>query len=130
MKKALIFTLIGVAAIGLAASMLTNQPKPATTDTSKAIPAQPKAVDNNVVIQNYAFSPSVLTVKKDTTVTWTNTDVAKHSVVAEEGQPAGGPSSPLFGKDGTYQFTFTTAGTYKYICGPHPYMHGTVVVTE
>ena len=25
---------------------------------------------------------------------------------------------------------FTTPGTYPYVCGIHPFMHGTVVVTK
>lgn len=96
--------------------------KPSTTATAN----QP--VDaNSVSISNYAFDPTPLKVKKGTKVTWTNYDVAKHSVVADSGT---GPMSELFGKGQTYSYTFDTAGTYKYHCEPHPYMHGTVEVTE
>lgn len=85
---------------------------------------------NSVNIQNYKFNPTPLKVKKGTSVTWTNKDIAKHNVVVDDGQPAGGPSGPLFGKGETYKFTFSTVGTFKYHCEPHPYMHGEVVVTE
>lgn len=85
---------------------------------------------NAVVIANYKFNPNPLKVKKGTTVTWTNMDIARHNIIVDDGQPAGGPSGPLFGKNETYQFTFATVGTYKYHCSPHPYMHGSVEVTE
>jgi plastocyanin len=30
--------------------------------------------------------------------------------------------------EGTYSFTFTTPGAYKYFCSLHPHMTGTIVV--
>lgn len=83
---------------------------------------------DKVSIQNFAFSPSVITVKAGTTVTWTNQDEVHHSVTVDSGSD--GPNSQLFGKGESYSYTFTKAGTYKYHCMPHPYMHGTVIVTE
>lgn len=84
---------------------------------------------NSVEIRNFAFNPAKITVKKGTTVTWTNQDSAKHDIT-----PTGGGSdfkaSELLGKGESYSFTFNTAGTYTYLCSPHPYMKGTVEVTE
>jgi plastocyanin len=37
--------------------------------------------------------------------------------------------SPGLGAQGTYSYTFHSAGTFDYICSIHPFMHGTVVVT-
>jgi plastocyanin len=37
--------------------------------------------------------------------------------------------SPGLGSNATYSYTFTTAGSFGYICSIHPFMHGTVVVT-
>lgn len=88
-----------------------------------AVPTDPNAV----FIDNYTYSPTPLKVKKGTKVTWTNHDIAKHTVTVDSGT---GPMSAFFGKGETYSYTFDTVGTYKYHCEPHPYMHGTVEVTE
>lgn len=80
----------------------------------------------SVTIANFAFSPATLTVKKGTTVTWTNQDSAPHNVRGTNG----GPSSETLAKGQSYSFTFTTAGTFPYICSIHPNMKATVIVTE
>lgn len=85
---------------------------------------------NAVTIKGYAFSPAKLTVKKGTTVTWTNQDIAKHTVTADADAPAGGPDTKLFGKGESVTFTFNTVGTFNYHCDPHPYMKASVVVTD
>nr|WP_286150318.1 cupredoxin family copper-binding protein [Mycobacterium sp. ST-F2] len=83
-------------------------------------PAGPNAVD----IDNFAFAPAELTVPAGTTVTWTNHDEDPHNVVAEGGQFR----SPTMGSGATFSYAFTTPGTFTYVCGIHPFMHGTVVV--
>ena len=82
---------------------------------------------NNVSVSNYMFMPMVITVKAGTTVIWTNTDQAEHSVTVDSGS---GPNSSLFGQSQTYTYTFAKAGTYTYHCDVHPQMHGTVTVTD
>lgn len=82
---------------------------------------------NSVTIQDFAFSPKSITVKAGTTVTWTNQDSVKHNVVSDSD---GGPDGPLLSKGETYSYTFAKAGTYDYHCQPHPYMKGTVTVTD
>ncbi|MGV7605605.1 hypothetical protein PJN30_12990 [Mycobacterium kansasii] len=32
------------------------------------------------------------------------------------------------GRYATFSYAFTTPGTFTYVCGIHPFMHGTVVV--
>ena len=87
-----------------------------------------KTATNAVTIDNFAFSPANITVKKGTTVTWTNKDSATHTVTSTSG-PASFDSGNLpNGK--TYSFTFNTAGTYQYHCTIHSGMTGTVTVTE
>jgi plastocyanin len=82
-----------------------------------------RAEDTKVMIDNFTFEPAQLTVKVGTTVTWTNRDDIPHTVVS-----AGKFRSKTMDTDGTFTFTFTTAGEYKYFCSLHPHMTGTVKV--
>jgi amicyanin len=79
-----------------------------------------------VAIADFKFSPATLTVPVDTTVTWTNNDGEPHTIAAKDGSF----HSPGMDTHGTYSFTFTTTGSYDYICSIHPFMTGTVVVTK
>lgn len=85
---------------------------------------------NAVTIENYAFNPANITVKKGTTVTWTNNDTAEHNVEFDEKPSTGDQEGPLLAQGETYRFTFDTVGTFSYICSPHPYMKGSVTVVE
>jgi len=76
-----------------------------------------------VTIDNFVFEPQQLTVKVGTTVAWTNRDDIPHTVVC-----AGKFRSKTMDTDGTFTFTFTTAGEYKYFCSLHPHMQGVVKV--
>jgi plastocyanin len=76
-----------------------------------------------VKIGNFTFGPQDLKVKAGTTVTWTNEDDIPHTVVS--------PTvfrSKVMDTDGTFSFTFTIPGTYKYFCSLHPHMTGIVIV--
>lgn len=83
---------------------------------------------SSVTIENFAFSPANITVKKGTTVTWTNRDSTTHTVTETDGKD--GPKSGNLANGKSYQFTFNTVGTFKYACSIHPDMVGTVTVTE
>ena len=76
-----------------------------------------------VKIGNFTFGPQELRVKAGTTVTWTNEDDIPHTVVSPNNF-----RSKALDTEGSYSFTFTTPGTYKYFCSLHPHMTGTVVV--
>lgn len=89
-------------------------------------PSAPVA-GNAVAITGFAFSPGALTVKVGTTVTWTNKDSDAHTVTS---QGSGGPlQSKALATGETYSYTFTTAGTFSYLCTIHPFMTATVTVT-
>ncbi|MDN5275214.1 MAG: plastocyanin [Candidatus Saccharibacteria bacterium] len=83
---------------------------------------------NSVAIQNFAFSPSAITIKKGTTVTWTNQDSTAHTVTETDSQD--GPKSGNLSTGKSYSFTYNTVGTFKYECSIHTSMTGTVTVTE
>lgn len=73
------------------------------------------------------YSPSPYTVKVGSTVTWVNKDTSTHTVTSI--------GSSLFDSGnilpgGSYSFTFTQAGTYQYYCTIHPWMKGTIIVTN
>jgi plastocyanin len=82
-----------------------------------------RAEDVAVHIDNFVFEPAQLTVKVGQTVTWTNRDDIPHTVVC-----AGKFRSKTMDTDGTFSFTFTSAGEYKYFCSLHPHMTGAVKV--
>jgi plastocyanin len=82
---------------------------------------------NSVTIDNDAYSPSTLTVKKGTTVTWTNNDSDQHTVTSDAGSFL---NSGLINPGSNYQYTATTVGTFLYHCEVHSNMHGTLVVTD
>ena len=75
-------------------------------------------------IDNFKFGPEKLTVAKGTKVTWTNEDDIPHSIVLT----ALGIRSKVLDTDKTFTYTFDKTGTFSYICGLHPFMHGQVVV--
>ena len=100
--------------------VVNSSPAPSA---SASTPSDPNAI----TISDYTFSPASLTVKKGTSVTWTNKDIARHSITSDSG---GMPNGPLFGQNQTYSYTFDTVGTYTYHCEPHPYMKATVTVTQ
>lgn len=77
-----------------------------------------------VVIQNFAFSPSPLNVKVGDTVRWTNRDSAPHTVSSDSNAFESGTMN----QGQAFQFTFKTPGTYPYHCSVHPNMKATVVV--
>ena len=82
-----------------------------------------RADEMKVTIDNFTFTPAELTVKVGDTVTWNNHDDIPHTVVA-----AGKFRSKALDTDGTFSFTFTAAGEYKYFCSLHPHMTGTIKV--
>ena len=80
--------------------------------------------DGSIAISSFAFSPAVIEVPVGTQMTWTNQDKASHSIVGD----ADGFTSDTLKQGDSFKHTFNTAGTYKYHCGFHKYMTGTVVV--
>ena len=108
-------------------SSATNNSTSSETTTEPAQESSDQAQTASVAIKNFAFSPASITVKKGTTVTWTNEDSAEHNAFSDQD---GGPKGRLLKKGESYSFTFDKVGTFNYICTPHPYMKGTVTVTD
>jgi len=130
-----VLIVIVIAVVGIVAVLVMNNGNTSTPTNNKnnnssstAPNNQQQAVaTNSVTISNYTFSPAAITVKVGTTVTWTNQDSVGHTVTADSGT---GPNSELIDQGKSYSYTFDKAGTFAYHCTPHPYMKGTVTVTE
>jgi plastocyanin len=70
----------------------------------------------NVSIHDFAFSPSTISVKVGTTVTWTNNGPSAHTTTSDGGVWDSG----TLGAGGTFQHTFMATGTFGYHCTIHP----------
>ena len=79
-----------------------------------------------VTIDNFSFSPAVLTVQRGTRVVWTNRDDMPHTVVSDA-QPPAFRSSGL-DTDESFEVLFDRPGNWGYFCALHPRMQGSVVV--
>lgn len=79
---------------------------------------------SQVVIDNFKFNPTPLTIEKGTEVTWTNHDDIPHSIVLN----SLGARSKAMDTDGTFTYKFDKSGTFFYVCGLHPFMQAKVVV--
>jgi plastocyanin len=96
-----------------------------STGNTQAQTGPAQTVPNTVTIKDFAFTPSTMTVKAGTTVAWTNLDSAPHTIVSDSG---GEISSETLSNGQSYTHTFNTQGTFKYHCGIHSSMKGTIIV--
>ena len=83
--------------------------------------------DGDVLVQNDLFNPATLSVTAGTTVTWAwDSDGQTHTVTFDDNSVTSGQKS-----SGTFQHTFSTAGSFPYHCQIHPtIMKGTITVTS
>lgn len=129
MNKKLVGGVIAfVAIVALVAVFVVSRPdnKMDSMDMKNQNEATQKATaeTNEVKIEDFAFSPATIKVKKGTTVTWTNNDSVAHTVTGDNG----GPDSEPIAQGSTYSYTFNETGTFDYHCKPHPSMVGKVIV--
>jgi MYXO-CTERM domain-containing protein len=90
----------------------------------KERPVAVASADTGVTIVDFEFAPASVTVNVGDTVTWTNDGPTPHSATSTNGAFDTGIMDA--GQSGSH--TFNEAGTFSYICTPHPNMKGTVVV--
>ncbi|MEQ0559974.1 cupredoxin family copper-binding protein [Amycolatopsis sp. NEAU-NG30] len=84
------------------------------------------AATQQVMMQDYAFSPASLTVRVGDTVTWMQHDTAPHDVVTTSAPVAF--RSPQLSAGQSWSYTFRQPGTYAYYCSVHPDMRASVTV--
>lgn len=116
-------TLIGVACfLWIGAATADAQ----SDGTAIGTPAATPATEHVVGIEYFKYAPDPIEIRAGETVTWVNHDAVPHTVTATKGDM---PTSEALGLGDSYQQTFTTPGTFVYICLYHRQMHGTIVVT-
>jgi plastocyanin len=77
-----------------------------------------------VTIRDFEFAPATITINQGDTVTWTNEGPSAHSATAT----GGGFDTKVFPQGESRSHTFGQAGTFPYVCTPHPNMTGTITV--
>ena len=77
-----------------------------------------------IKVDNFTFSPAVVTVAENSTITWTNKDDVPHVIASTDGAFR----SKGLDTDDHYSFKFTRPGTYSYYCSIHPKMTGKIIV--
>ncbi len=96
---------------------------PDTAEEPEIIKETPKTY--SVGIENFAFSPKEIRIKKGDTITWTNEDSAPHTVTSDTGDEL---DSQRLNTGQTYTHKFNEKGTFSYYCAIHPSMKGKVIV--
>ena len=79
-----------------------------------------------VSMQNFAFGPAEITIKKGDTVKWKNLDSVAHTVTSDNGKFDSG----MLSQNASWSRTFNEAGTFEYHCTPHPNMKAKIIVQE
>lgn len=105
----------------------SGYPTPAATATAPA----PGTTTAAVSLMNITYNPKSITVHVGTQVTWTNNDggIAHTVTSGTPGAPSGTFDSGNLNSGQTFQFTFSSAGTFSYYCRIHgAAMTGTVNV--
>jgi plastocyanin len=127
-----------VALLGVLALVVTgggggpDRPVAVPTTLAGAVPAQaaqcpPDQRDPGgaLVVQNFLFCPTRVTVVAGAEMRWSNRDTAPHTVSADGDEFDTG----TFNRGEERTVRFDRAGTFHYFCRLHPFMRGTVVVT-
>ncbi len=121
MKRFVIFVFLAMFLAACSTNTMPANSMPAQQATSQVVDGNSASVS----IKGFAFNPSELTVKKGTTVTWTNMDSAPHTVTSDSGNEL---SSQVLNTGNSYSHTFDTVGTFEYHCSIHTSMKAKVIV--
>jgi plastocyanin len=118
----LALTLALAAIIGLALGGCSGGSGYGTTPSAPQSTSSAASGGTTITEQNFAFSPTALTVKVGDTVTFTNNDSAAHNVKID-GQELGSQNQ---GESKTWKAT--KPGSYPFSCVVHPSMTGQITV--
>ena len=112
-----------------AATSTAASPSASASESASAEPSG-GAGEMTVTLQNFAFSPTTLTVPVGSTVTFENKDSTEHTATnGKDGQKADDALFDIKLATGASDtFTFDKAGTYDVTCLIHPSMNMTITV--
>jgi nitrite reductase (NO-forming) len=111
--------------------------RPGSTDLAEPVVYGPEIDTVTVQIIGNSYYPKVIQIAPGTTVRWVNEDTFAYlageysgihnasSVGVDEGF-----NTPLLAHGESYDHVFPTEGEYRYICTPHPYMEGRIIVKQ
>ena len=86
--------------------------------------ARPPAETRQILISGFKYQPDALTMRVGDTVEWKNADIVPHTVTAADKSFNSGAIKP----GATWKLVVKKAGTFPYVCTPHPNMHGKLIV--
>ena len=132
--------------VGSETTPVEDAPTPAPASPPVPAPASPPSTPSSMEVvieplpgsatagceqtEEGCYNIPVLTVAPGTTITFSNTDNAAHTLTS--GSPADGPTgvfdSGLVMVGGWYKFTLEEEGTYEHYCLVHPWMTGRIIV--
>lgn len=112
-----------------------TNPNPASAD--RPVSYGPDTDEVFVEIKGNSYYPKVVEVEPGTEITWVNEDV----FTMGDGEPSGAHNAVTTGGPESFatgmlrhgesdSVTVTEPGVYDYICTPHPYMEGRIIVRE
>jgi plastocyanin len=105
------------------ASLPASEPAASEPAASEPAASQPAGESVAVEIVDFGYREDDITVPVGTTVAWTNTGGAPHTVTFDNG-----PDSGRLANGEVYDRTFQRDGEFSYFCALHPQMTGTVTV--
>jgi plastocyanin len=130
LKRSRLITVLAVVALALSGAVATA----ATAPAAKKPGSKPKEVS----VADFYFGPEMLTLKEGQSVNWVWAEANSypHDVHLKSGPKSLKQKGTYSTKttavtNAEFEKTFTTPGTYKFICTIHPtQMHMTIVVKK
>ncbi|HMN37245.1 MAG TPA: cupredoxin family copper-binding protein [Hyphomicrobium sp.] len=86
-------------------------------------PAGAPVVEIDIKKQKYV--PATMEIAPGTIIKWTNHDAIPHNVKLPAPIEVTGK---MLRAGQSFEMRFNEAGEYSYVCGPHPYMKGQIIV--
>src|SRR6266576_4657289 len=102
-------------------AILTLLTTSCAAETESRESASARTTKGQIIINNFSFSPTILTLSLGATATWTNRDNVPHVIASTEKRFK---ESAVLKPGESFSNAFVTAKTYSYFCSIHPRMTG------